>query len=192
MSKDPAAQTWTVHGFFPDTGSVNLLATYSFDGNNVFQKRYYLKRRVYRGSRCWVKIHGRFSRGTYEENEIDVVSIERLSEIEKKIEVAKSYCSKWVANNRVLYDLNNYKNTKRFKQALNDLKDLDFNKTDFRASSNVVFLDFEKMIVGIQCGQHKLRETAHRLDLLVYTAIYDLSAGELIEVTIDNAGHIYE
>ncbi|MBT8386123.1 MAG: hypothetical protein KJO12_01825, partial [Ignavibacteria bacterium] len=138
---------------------------------------------------------GKYSRLDYDsdgKNEINITNFKKLSEIDTDVEKAASYCSDWVSKNRTSYDLNEYKQTERFKKALSDLEHLDFNKTKFKLDQSLVYFDFNKMVIGVDCGRHTLRENIQRGDYLNYLAIYDLKNEKLLKVKIVNTGYYLE
>lgn len=197
LPEDLSGKSFVLYGELFDTGELNLMDIYTFDGENTLRRRYYVKSRVYKNqfNSVWVQVSGKYSRLDYDsdgKNELDVSSFKKLSEIDKKVEKAGGYCSDWVSKNRTSYDLNEYKKTKRFKKALSDLEHLDFNKTDFKIDHSLVYFDFDKMVIGVECGRHTLRENIQRGDFLNYLAIYDLKNEKLLKVKIVNTGYFLE
>jgi hypothetical protein len=196
LSEDLLGKENTFFGLLQDTGVLNMLYTYRFDGEKAFLRRYFLKRRIYQGgpkNPIWVKIIGKYSNIKIGYEEIDADIFEKVDEIVKKIEKNKSNLCKWVRENRRLYDLNNYKQTKRFKEAFSEsFKNTDLNKLKFRPADALVFIDFDKMVAGIDCGESILSETPIRGDYLAYYAIYNLNNEKLIKVIIVNTGYILE
>lgn len=197
LPKDLSAKSFVLYGELFDTGELNLMDIYTFDGENALLRRYYVKNRVYQNpfNSVWVQVTGKYSRLDYDsdgKNEVDISSFKKLSEIDKKVEKAEGYCSDWVSKNRTSYDLNEYKQTERFKNALSDLEHLDFNKTDFKIDHSLVYFDFDKMVIGVDCGKHTLRENIQRGDFLNYLAVYDLKNEKLLKVNIVNTGYFLE
>jgi len=167
LPKDLSGKTFVLYGELFDTGELNLMDIYTSDGENALRRRYYVKNRVYQNpfNSVWVQVTGKYSRLDYDsdgKNEVDISSFKKLSEIDKKVEKAEGYCSDWVSKNRTSYDLNEYKQTERFKKTLSDLEHIDFNKTDFKIDHSLVFFDFDKMVIGVACGRHTLRENIQR------------------------------
>lgn len=197
LPEDLSAKSFVLYGELFDTGELNLMDIYTFDGENALRRRYYVKNRVYQKpfNSVWVQVTGKYSRLDYDsdgKNEIDISNFIKLSEIDKKVEKAEDYCRDWVSKNRTSYDLNEYKQTERFKIALSDLEHLDFNKTDFKIDHSLVYFDFDKMVIGVACGRHTLRENLQRADYLNYLAIYDLKNEKLLKVKIVNTGYFLE
>jgi hypothetical protein len=194
LSKDLLNKEDTFYGLLHDTGVLNMLYTYRFDGEKVFSRRYYLKNRILKDrlNSIWVKLNGKHSSVEYGKEEIDTDSFERLGEMENKIENAKHYSCNTVNQQRIFYDLNNYKETDRFKSAFSDFKDVNLNMLGFRSDSSLTFIDFDKMIVGFDCGKAILTESVIRGDYLTYYAIYDLNSENLIKVIIVNTGYFME
>jgi len=194
LSENLLNKTDTFYGLLHDTGVLNMLYTYRFDGEKAYSRRYYLKERIFndRLKSIWVRIDGKYSNIEHGKEEIDADNFERLTELDKRIEDAKDYSCLMVNRNRLLYDLNNYKETERFKKAFSEFQNVNLNMLRFRPDSTLIFIDFNKMIVGISCGEKILRETIVRGDYLTYEAIYDLNNGDLIKVIIVNTGYFME
>ena len=197
IPEDLSGKTFVLYGELFDTGELNLMDIYTIDGENTLRRRYYVKNRVYQNpfNSIWVQVTGKYSLLDYDSdgnNEVDISNFKKLSEIDKKVEKADDYCSDWVSKNRTSYDLNEYKQTERFKKALSDLEYLDFNKTDFKIDHSLVFFDFDKMVIGVACGRHTLRENIQRGDFLNYLAIYDIKNEKLLKVKIVNTGYFLE
>lgn len=197
LPEDLSGKTFVLYGELFDTGELNLMDIYTYDDENTLRRRYYVKNRVYQKpfNSVWVQVTGKYSLLDYDsdgKNEVDIRNFKKLSEIDKKVEKAEDYCSDWVSKNRTSYDLNEYKQTERFKKALSDLEYLDFNKTDFKIDHSLVFFDFDKMVIGVACGRHTLRENIQRGDFLNYLAIYDLKNEKLLKVKIVNTGYFLE
>ena len=194
LDKDLLGKECTFFGKLTDTGELNLFYTYSFDGTTSNVRRYYLKNRIYKdpSNFCWVKITGKYSNVDPDKDEIDAVSYEKVGQMDEKIEKAVSYSTKWVAENKASYDLNKYKSTQRFHMAFESLKDSDFNKTEFSSGNELVFIDYDKMIIGIDVGKQILRKNEQRADYLNYIAIYDLNSMKLTKVIIRNTGYFLE
>lgn len=197
LPEDLSGKTFVLFGELFDTGELNLMDIYTYDDENTLRRRYYVKNRVYQKpfNSVWVQVTGKYSLLDYDsdgKNEVDIRNFKKLSEIDKKVEKAVGYCSDWVSKNRTSYDLNEYKQTERFKKALSDLEYLDFNKTDFKIDHSLVFFDFDKMVIGVACGRHTLRENIQRGDFLNYLAIYDIKNEKLLKVKIVNTGYFLE
>jgi hypothetical protein len=197
LPEDLSSKSFVLYGELFDTGELNLMDIYIFDGENALRRRYYVKNRVYQKpfNSVWVQVTGKYSRLDYDsdgKNEIDISNFKKLSEIDKKVEEAEDYCRDWVSKNRTFNDLNEYKQTERFKKALGDLEHIDFNKTEFKIDHSLVYFDFDKMIIGVDCGRHTLRENLQRGDYLNYLAIYDLKNEKLLKVKVVNTGYFLE
>ena len=197
LPEDLSGKTFVLYGELFDTGELNLMDIYTYDDENTLRRRYYVKNRVYQKpfNSVWVQVTGKYSLLDYDsdgKNEVDIRNFKKLSEIDKKVEKAVGYCSDWVSKNRTSYDLNEYKQTERVKKALSDLEYLDFNKTDFKIDHSLVFFDFDKMVIGVACGRHTLRENIQRGDFLNYLAIYDIKNEKLLKVKIVNTGYFLE
>ena len=194
LSIDSLNKEAVFYGLLHDTGAINMLYVYRFDGEKVYSKRYYLKERIFKDpiNSIWVKLNGKHSSVEYGKEEIDADSFERLGEMENKIENAKHYSCNTVNQQKIFYDLNNYKETDRFKRAFSDFQNINLTMLQFRTDSSLTFIDFDKMIVGFDCGETVLSESVIRGDYLTYYAIYDLNSENLIKVIIINTGYFME
>jgi hypothetical protein len=193
LSKDLLNKTDTFYGLLHDTGVLNILCSYRFDGEKVYSRCYFLKDRIFENpsKSIWVKIEGKYSDTKYGIG-IDANNFERLTELDEKIEHAKEFSCDMVAKNRMFYDLNNYKKTERFKTAFSAFQSVNLNLLPFRPDNSLAFIDFDKMIAGIDCGRVILFEDIQRGDYLTYYAIYDLKKQDLIKVIIINTGYFRE
>lgn len=197
LPKYLSGQSFVLYGELFDTGELNLMDIYTFAGKNALRRRYYVKNRVYQDpfNSIWVQVTGKYSRLDYDsdgKNEIDISGFVKLPEIDKEVEEAKVYCIDWVDKNRTSYDLNEYKQTEYFSKALSDLEHLDFNQTDSKIEHTLVFFDFAKMLIGVTCRRHTLRENIQRGDYLHFLAIYDLTNEQLLIVQIVHTGYFLE
>ncbi len=194
ISKELLNKEATFYGLIHDTGAINMLYTYRFDGEKLYSRRYYVKERIFKDpiNSIWVKLNGKYSSVEYDKQEIDAMSFERLDEIESKIETARYYSCNIVNQQRIFYDLNNYKETDRFKKAFSDFQNVNLNMLQFRPDSSLTFIDFDEMIAGFDCGGTILTESVIRGDYLTYYAIYDLNSENLIKVIIVNTGYFME
>lgn len=197
LSSKQSGENCILFGELFDSGELNLLDVYTYSGENAFQRKYYLKNRIYKNpyNSVWVEVIGKYSKLNYDadnKNEIEIYEFNTLPNINKKIALAKVYCNEWMRVNKNHFDLNNYKKTQRFKSSLFDLDHLDFNETKFESNDSLIFFYYNKMIVGIDCGKHTLRENEQRGDFLNYLAIYDLENEKLIKVKIVNTGYFLE
>lgn len=194
LSRNLLSKEVTLYGLLHDTSAINMFYTYRFDGEKVYSRRYYLKGRIFKDpiKSIWVKLNGKYSSIEYGKEEIDATSFETLDEIENKIENAKYYSCNIVNQQRIFYDLNNYKETERFKRTFSNFQNVNLNMLQFRPDSSLIFIDFDKMIVGFDCGKTILTESVIRGDYLTYYAIYDLNIENLIKVIIVNTGYFME
>ncbi len=194
LSTDFLNKEVTLYGLLHDTSAINMLYTYRFDGEKVYSKRYYLKDRIFKDhvKSIWVELNGKYSSVEYGKEEIDATNFERLEEMENKIENAKQYSCDIVKEQRIFYDLNNYKETDRFNKVFSGLQNINLNMLQFRPDSSLTFIDFDKMIAGFDCGKTILKESVISGNYLTYYAIYDLNSENLVKVIIVNTGYFME
>ncbi len=196
LSADLLNKPVEFYGRITDTSAINMFYVQSFDGVNAYSRRYYLENRVYINPHQseWVKIIGKYSNidAKNDAHKIDVISFEKVADIDEKIKDAKKYLSEWLDKNRKNFDLNEYKKTERFRSTFNDLQDTDLNNKKFESMRDLIFVDGNTMTAGIVSGKIILRENIQRGDYLYYLSIFDLDNMKLLRVIVKNDGYFAE
>lgn len=184
----------SLKGKIHDTGSLNLFYTYSYSDSTITATRFFIDKRLFIKpySYNWATLHGHYSKTGKDKIEISVTNFKIMDSINAEVEKAVSYSTKWVAENKKSFDLNEYKNTQRFSKALTDFRNVNLNHIAFEPDSTVTFIDFENRLIGINCGRHILRKTEQRSDFLCFHAIYDFKHKVLKKVIVQNVGVFLE
>ena len=177
-----------------DTGAINLFYHYQYNEGNITAKRFFLDKRVYENklSSQWIELRGHYSKTGKDKIEISVSNYIVIESISKHIEGAIKYTNKWFGANKKNFDLNKFKQTDRFQTALLDFQNTDLNQTVFEADSSILFVDFNKKLIGVNCGSHILRKTEQRSDFLSFFAIYCYSHNVIKEIIVQNTGYFLE
>lgn len=179
------------YGWLFDTSAFNLFTVYTFDGERALLAQFSLTERLRQAPHtgAWVQLSGQCVTARY----LTASSYEPVPAIDDAVAVVTAAACAWVDAHRTTFDFNAYKSTQRFQQALASLyATLDLNAIPFEPAAEIVFIDAEQMIAGIDCGHYVLGETVQRGDYLTLLAIVDLDERRLHQVIVQNTGFFLE
>jgi hypothetical protein len=193
----PVTGSFDAYGKLEKTGKQLSFTTYSYKQNVFFVRKYYVTNPLDNTliNHSWVQAQGVYHKSVAARVEITISNCQSVIKWNKKIATAVQDSRKWVIANLPKYDLNNFKNTERFRLALSHLHKTNLNSSKYLPQINkspVIYADFNNMIIGIDCGKSLLFRNEIRGDFLSYVAVYDIKKQKLLCACVINTGYYLE
>ena len=121
-----------------------------------------------------------------EDKKVTVVNKRQLKKIKRK-------STRWLRFNRKNFDINAYKETKRFHTRFKKYADTDFNKLPFKKDNEVIFIRKEKEQIGIHAGKLVIsKKKEHHADYLSFVVVFNYKKNKIEEVILKNTGYFLE